>query len=1691
MAGEKEVSVRVKINIDAADIDAAVNAMTAKIKAGLAGAFGQNFDPFAQASKSLDTLIQKSRTLGQATRSGTSGGTSIDRELDAMNKRIKLEDQLETRASRRFDQDINRSRQEMAAADRMYQQAIAGEEKLYQAKLKSMQVSQQLQEMNARTVANQNMVERFGAPAAQAYVQQNSTISALSVAQQAQANSNQFRQQYGRGVGGIVNAAGQQALGDIGIPGALATGLATASPLIGAAVDGVKDIAKYFGEAYDRTKELTNNVGRMQRIMGGTAQDAGRLYSALRLIGQEDNVFATITFNQIQASLARQQQIRAGTLTANAKDEQFAAGVSDVGINTAGIKTFNDFALQLSEKLQGLEPTKRSEAVQNIGGLFGQDLANLVGFSPDVLKQVLSQQVEITQADLKNNEQRQLAYTKAETAVANFEAALTRAAVPLDVMAQTGKAGVFTGLTGLAKVAQGGQAKDSERGPASSFLDILSSFGGLAGIIGPAAKQGTGYKLWTDAQLKDLEEHLSGPFENLTLLERLAQNLAIGQTPLEQVQQERAQRRMEGLAVAGDTRDMNAYPGGPTLMTRSGLEAGLKELGDIAKVYGQISDKITKLEDSLKDLNKAYYGQADAGFKQLLTGADAVDQQFKDYAKITTALAKTPEFVRVTKNVMSDGTVTYGSSGVAGKAKKPVSATTLVNQQQAIEGYVNTLANADQLIAEKQQALDKEVAKAAKGKATSVDVGRYQRALDNQKRLIGNAAEDYRAATGNAYAGPGAGTAGGLVSGAEPGAPTVVSSSTYTVRNKKFDQLTKDQADFLKQFNGQGLDTIETVFDDYSKFLIDAGKGNTDMFLNFRNQGVDAITGIAKAAGKVDFGFLEQASESALKLKLYSGQIDFKEFAAQTQQVRANFLDIGSAAQTPKKFTANSLLAAGLITEEQANAVGFDAKKFAKTQDYKDQLKIEQGKLEYQAALQGKKLTPKDRKALAAQAGEVVIANNKAAGGDVSEIQAAVLAAQGNDFSGVLQLASNKFLDTGKPGSTKGQDPGKRAYQLQYELQAIITGKDGKETSIQKELDGLTTQLSAVEKEFNDKKLKVGITAEISAVNLDAVNTAIAAAKDNIDGQLAAINKTLQVNITVSVNAPPTVYVPGPQINMGPPTYSGGSGGSPPDERTKTGGSGGASPDERSSTKSKPKNVLTRAGGGHVPRGRMTLVGEEGPEFIVPQENGHVFTASETKKLLAIYDQFDKSMTGSPFPKSLAQSPYAGLPDGASAAVKALGYDFGGWNRKALLGIETYKATGSLKELERLRQLARQSPFNPTDLQARQQSANQSLAINNPLGIQMAAVVAQEQAAAAAKPAPLAPLDLLFKLLNVKKPDILDKIIKKPGAPAAGRGGGGRSYKAMASGGVFNSGDLTLVGEEGPELIVPQTDGHVFTAAETEQLLKGYGDFKLSSQAMTGLSPESIAAQLGLDQGPYASKAFAAIREFQRTGSKSALNTLQLLARKNAAYTALGWQNRQIGGAPAANAPTGGGGGNNSNTPSDESIGDAIGDQTGTGAALDALAALTGVSSAGTTSTVDAINQIIANGGLGDNYVGSSNRMIQSGKALGGSILRNSRTLVGERGPELIASGDARSMLMRLAGGGMDLATGGVGRMSMVTGGAYSPTGGGVTVVNVDARGADSPVTTVAAVKRTAEQLFMSNALGDRRQARRAGRQDK
>ena len=671
---------------------------------------------------------------------------------------------------------------------------------------------------------------------------------------------------------------------------------------------------------------------------------------------------------------------------------------------------------------------------------------------------------------------------------------------------------------------------------------------------------------------------------------------------------------------------------------------------------------------------------------------DRVNEQIKDYTKIKNDLAKTPEFYRVTKTVYSDGSVAYGSGGgVSAPKTKPLTPTQQIAANKKFADLQTDLQFAASTLQREYEDIQQAQAKVGKPKSTTTqaDVDLQRQQYQKKVNAINAQAQLYQVQTGQAYSGLPGGVGGpsgreGEIGGgmSVPAAPVAVSTSSYLVRNKKFDQLTEKEREFVKTFNGESLDLGQNLLSEFTQFQIAAGKGNTQMFLKMRDDGLNAIADIASGTDKVNLGFLEQTAEQNIRLKMFREEISPAQAIEQTTAVRQQFLNMGPLANNPK-VKASDLVTAGIITPEQAAGASFNAKTFRRSKEFGLQTADilaglnetstinpmnAMGATGYADGLYSQVGKPTKKEIAGANknrltgAQDIAFAQAQANAAQNAEIAAAIEAAGRKDYTGIMQLISNKALGTGPQGSIEGQQPVKRAMQIQYEIEAIVTGKDGKELDINKQLGGELDKLSGIEAEWSKKKFRVGITAELSEMNLDAIKTALDKANADIDGQLTTINKTIDVVVKAVVHAPNAIYVQGPKVIVGQPSYSGGGGG------YDGGGAYGSgigqpgygvsapapAPATRAPASTAPKPRFYAIGGG-IEKDRPAIVGENGPELIIPKSDGQVFTAAETRKLLALYADFSRSMKGSAFPESLASSPYAGLPDDAGPCCECAG----------------------------------------------------------------------------------------------------------------------------------------------------------------------------------------------------------------------------------------------------------------------------------------------------------------------------------------------------------------------------------------------------------------------------------------------------
>lgn len=151
-----------------------------------------------------------------------------------------------------------------------------------------------------------------------------------------------------------------------------------------------------------------------------------------------------------------------------------------------------------------------------------------------------------------------------------------------------------------------------------------------------------------------------------------------------------------------------------------------------------------------------------------------------------------------------------------------------------------------------------------------------------------------------------------------------------------------------------------------------------------------------------------------------------------------------------------------------------------------------------------------------------------------------------------------------------------------------------------------------------------------------------------------------------------------------------------------------------------------------------------------------------------------------------------------------------------------------------------------------------------------------------------------------------------------GSGGGVISAQQRALGGPVEAGRAYIAGENGRELFVPSTDGMIYTAGETRQMVAAARDAQtFAQQANMGLASASTSANLALESGAKLASASAQEAEgyiaSMLNRAADATEASQRLARdtasiaensaRRAALDAMGAQNA----AQAASTPAGGG----------------------------------------------------------------------------------------------------------------------------------------------------------------------------------------
>lgn len=238
--------------------------------------------------------------------------------------------------------------------------------------------------------------------------------------------------------GGAQATAAFNALGitGTGAVSALTQGLAVLGVAALTVVPAISAIGNGIKAAYDQQKEFIFSSGILAKQLGTTAEEGAKLRAALTLVGQQDNIFAAITLNQIQASVAALDRVNRGLDVTTPQVEKFRQALDTLGVsyanNNGSLKTFAELSVDISAGLQKLSTAQRSLAIQNLAGLFGSDVAKIFGYGPEGLSSILANATVVTEEQAKANDQLQISLTNLTAAQNQFNITLANGLTPLE-----------------------------------------------------------------------------------------------------------------------------------------------------------------------------------------------------------------------------------------------------------------------------------------------------------------------------------------------------------------------------------------------------------------------------------------------------------------------------------------------------------------------------------------------------------------------------------------------------------------------------------------------------------------------------------------------------------------------------------------------------------------------------------------------------------------------------------------------------------------------------------------------------------------------------------------------------------------------------------------------------------------------------------------------------------------------------------------------------------------------------------------------------------------------------------------------------------------------------------------------------------------------------------------------------------
>lgn len=990
--------------------------------------------------------------------------------------------------------------------------------------------------------------------------------------------------------------------------------------------------ASAFKAAYDQGQEFIRQIQQTSRETGINASQSSAL-SNFRVFTQDPNSpFANITIAQVQSKLQEVSLLNQGLAQSNPQVENFRNALDQLGLsavdNSGKVKDVVSFTLELSKALQGLDAGSYARVSTQLGGLFGKDFAAIAGADPKQLEKLATFGVNISDEQLKKANERLVAVQLAAAAEKQFQIAATDALTPIDTQIQSLKQ--FALLKGSAWLAYfKGDVFNTQR-----YLD-------LAAASQDPSKMGEGLaKIFSKPQ-----DEASAQVEFLT------GKLDEYQNKIAEIQARNKNNPLNALFNLQDQGDLGKFRGEIAKIIPE-LEAAKKKKDELFTQQGasdQVAADLSKRVEDYKNALKDLSNQASSGITAEKTRKDANLGALDAFSKQLDAIRRAGDgydtFYEKLKNTRD------AIQELQDLANKPVSFSVLPNGKK-LKGTPEDI----------QDLIDQ----AEVFRASNLDEGQT---LANKLET-----EARQKATDDARKKP----KGDTLTNADKAKIEILqqggTSNADLVRDQIKERKLSEQAKELG-FNDLSEVTTEGIVKQYGKRgltkdeqkrLADLIQNERKLVLNDRETQFDVVKGgmekyleqlanlkgenetTAEAQARFDEAFKSTAGileDMALKAGLFTSSGFSRAILEAGLQAKLSSGDFGTGAEALKNYAdaakglydylnnntiQDALTGRTSLTQQQAEDMGLtkapdmntdpEGYRASRTATYtgSEVMKLiadKQG-IDISNGIKGIfKSTTEEAATLAKDAAEAVDKAFKDVFDNKYKIQFELddksLEAAKEALKGLGVVAGQDgfippptFRSPSQPkgtggffnlGNSGGITEAPESPTIQYKAEMP-----------QEEKDKVKGEADQVQKDIQDKQ--------------DA-NPTITRAKledDAYEKKIAPLIAAAQAAAQQWLNAHPAFLTVTVKYNdPGGPGGKNASGS--PDDRDEAddyGGDGGANKNKNKGKGSGVKEAPQKAGGGPVTAGRMYLVGEEGAEYFVPQQNGSIVDARRTLQFM-------------------------------------------------------------------------------------------------------------------------------------------------------------------------------------------------------------------------------------------------------------------------------------------------------------------------------------------------------------------------------------------------------------------------------------------------------------------------------------------